>query len=181
MPKIVHGNTGVPAIMIGEKASDIIKESINCYNSKYDTDVHYEDDHEEYQVFPDFDAYEDDVKQKKSDLPTRDEYEDDYEAEDTSTVPENGAKYDYMQSKVFLPSDQTNYGQDTVTPALEFYEENKDTHGRRKLPEAGLRYVYPQLWNGVKNDVPSMERLERPNWIHAILSNERQYERHFDP
>lgn len=30
MPKITSGNTAVPAIMIGEKASDIIKSTIEC-------------------------------------------------------------------------------------------------------------------------------------------------------
>lgn len=30
MPKITSGNTGVPAMMIGEKASDIIKRTIKC-------------------------------------------------------------------------------------------------------------------------------------------------------
>lgn len=34
MPRIVSGNTGVPAIMIGEKASDIIKENIQCYQDE---------------------------------------------------------------------------------------------------------------------------------------------------
>lgn len=35
MPKITHGNTGVPAIMIGEKAADIIKETIQCEDYYY--------------------------------------------------------------------------------------------------------------------------------------------------
>lgn len=74
MPKIIRGNTGVPAIMIGEKASDIIKETIHCHENSYGRDYDYDDadSHEEYQEFPEFSAfdnYEQDFKQNKPDIP----------------------------------------------------------------------------------------------------------------
>lgn len=36
MPKITSGNTGLPATMIGEKAADMIKKTIQCKNGNYD-------------------------------------------------------------------------------------------------------------------------------------------------
>lgn len=41
MPKITNGNTGVPAIMIGEKAADMIKETIQCEDYYYEDGNYY--------------------------------------------------------------------------------------------------------------------------------------------
>lgn len=41
MPKIVTGNTATAAMMIGEKAADMIKETIQCEDYHYE----YENDH----------------------------------------------------------------------------------------------------------------------------------------
>lgn len=43
MPKVITGNTATAAMMIGEKAADMIKETIQC------EDYHYEHEHEHNQ------------------------------------------------------------------------------------------------------------------------------------
>lgn len=161
MPKIVHGNTGVPAIMIGEKAADIIKETIHCHKSIHNA-KYYGDNLQKRPEFPD---YEHTVKQHEPDLLSEGEYGAGYEEVKDYLFEDqaNDNKNNMNSSRPFPYFNQNDYNHDKpdFNPPLPSYAENYDR---------GKHQLQPQLWENSRA-IPHhvAQRPDQQNWYLDII------------